>query len=34
MRERVVMIISPSNYKTLRANIRRTYALIVNLTAP
>ncbi|UEP19655.1 hypothetical protein [Klebsiella phage vB_KpnP-VAC71] len=29
-----MMIISPSNYKTLRANTRRTYALIVNLSAP
>ncbi|WOZ56345.1 hypothetical protein vBKpnPEKp2_047 [Klebsiella phage vB_KpnP_EKp2] len=29
-----MMIISPSHCKTLRANIRRTYALIVNLTAP
>nr|DAO38983.1 MAG TPA: hypothetical protein [Caudoviricetes sp.] len=29
-----MMIISPSNYKTLRANTRRTYALTVNLTAP
>lgn len=28
------IIITPSNYKTLRANTRRTYALTVNITAP